>query len=71
MKIDEIRGKTDAELDYELEQRKQELFQLRFRTATETTINPSKIGNLRREIARITTIQHERNKGIRGQEPKR
>ena len=71
MKIDEMRGKTDSELDYELEQRKQELFQLRFRTATETTNNPSKIGNLRREIARITTIQLERTKGIRGQEPKR
>jgi len=70
MKIDEIRGKTDAELDYELENRKKELFDLRFRTATETTNNPSKIGNLRREIARITTVLSERNQGIRGQEPK-
>ena len=70
MKINEIRGKTDAELDYELEHRKKELFDLRFRTATETTINPSKIGNIRREIARITTVLHERNQRVRGQEPK-
>jgi large subunit ribosomal protein L29 len=70
MKIDEIRGKRDSELDFELENRKQELFQLRFRTATETTNNPSKIGNLRREIARITTVLQERSRGIRGQEPK-
>ena len=32
-----MRGKTDAELDYELENRKKEMFDLRFRTATETT----------------------------------
>ena len=70
MKIQEIRGKTDAELDYELEHRKKELFDLRFRTATETTNNPSKIGNIRREIARITTVLHERNQRVRGQEPK-
>ena len=70
MKIDEIRGKTDAELDYELENRRKELFDLRFRTATETTQNPSRIGNVRREIARIKTILHERRKGVRGQEPK-
>ena len=70
MKINEIRGKSDAELDYELEHRKKELFDLRFRTATETTNNPSKIGNIRREIARITTVLHERNQRIRGQEPK-
>lgn len=70
MKIDEMRGKTDAELDFELDNRKKELFDLRFRTATETTTSPSRIGNVRREIARITTILAERQKGIRGQEPK-
>jgi large subunit ribosomal protein L29 len=70
VKIQEIRAKTDAELDYELENRKKELFDLRFRTATETTTSPSRIGNVRREIARITTILHERQNGIRGQEPK-
>ena len=70
MKITELRGKTDAELDYELENRKKELFELRFRTATETTNNPCEIGNLRREIARLNTVLHERRKGIRGQEPK-
>ena len=49
---------------------KKELFDLRFRTATETTNNPSRIGAIRREIARIKTILHERNQGLRGQEPK-
>ena len=70
MKTEEIRGKTDAEIEFELENRKKELFDLRFRSATETSNNPSRLGNLRREIARLTTILHERNRGVRGQEPK-
>ena len=70
MKIEEVRSKTDDELRYELGQLKKELFDLRFRTATETTNNPSKIGNIRREIARLTTVLNERNQRIRGQEPK-
>ncbi len=70
IKTSEVRGKSDAELDYELENRQKELFDLRFRSATETTNNPSRIGNLRREIARIKTVLHERTRGIRGQERK-
>ncbi len=70
MKIEEIRGKTDAELDFELESMKKELFDLRFRTASETAANPARIRVLRRNIARANTILHERRKGIRGQEAK-
>ena len=68
MKIEEVRSKTDAELGYELESMKKELFDLRFRSATETTGNPARIRVLRRAIARINTVLHERTKGIRGQE---
>ena len=70
MKIEEIRGKTDAELDFELESMKKELFDLRFRSASETTANPAKIRLLRRNVARVNTILDERRKGIRGQEIK-
>lgn len=70
MKIDEIRGKTDTELDYDLDELQKELFGLRFKMATETSANPSRIRVLRRSIARIRTIQHERKTGIRGQEPR-
>ena len=70
MKIEEIRSKTNDELQYELDQMSKELFDLRFRAATETGTNPSRIGVVRRSIARINTILHERNKGVRGQEPR-
>ena len=68
MKIDNIRGKTDAELDYEREELKKELFDLRFRQATETSANPARISQVRTGIAQINTVLHERTKGIRGQE---
>lgn len=68
MNIDEVRGKTNAELEFDREGLKKELFSLRFRMATETSANPSRIEIARRAIARINTVLHERLKGIRGQE---
>ena len=69
MKTNEIRGKTDHELGYELEKAKKELFEMRFKSKTQSLPNPSRIAELRREIARINTIAHERKTGIRGQQP--
>jgi len=69
MKTNEIRGKTDHELDYELEKAKKELFDLKFKSKTQSLPNPSRIAMLRREIARIQTIAHERKNGVRGQQP--
>ena len=68
MNIEEIRGKTDAELEYEQNELRQKLFDLRFRAATETSANPSRIGEMRKSVARIRTVLHERGLGIRGQE---
>ena len=70
MKIDEIRGKTDTELEFDMKNLKQELFDLRFKTATETGTNPSRISEARRAVARIQTILHERATRVRGQEPR-
>ena len=68
MKIEEVRSKTDSELSYEVEHMKKEMFDLRFRSASETANNPARIRVLRRAIARVTTVIHERNTGVRGQE---
>ena len=68
MKIGEIRGKTDSELDYELGQLQRELFDRRFKSTTETSADPARIRKLRRSIARIHTILHERRKDLSGQE---
>lgn len=68
MKIEEIRGKTDDELDFDLQAMKKELFGLRVRASAETLANSAQIRVLRRSIARINTILHERATEIRGEE---
>ncbi|MAF65120.1 MAG: 50S ribosomal protein L29 [Planctomycetes bacterium] len=70
MNIDEVRGKTDSELEYELEQMKKELFDLRMKASMENIANPARIRVLRRAMARARTILHERATGVRGQEPR-
>ena len=70
MKVEEIRAKTDAEVEYDVAQMKRELFDLRFRASIDSGSNTARIGELRRSIARATTVLHERTKGIRGQESK-
>jgi len=68
MNIEEVRGKTDAELEFERNELQKKLFDLRFRAATETSANPARIREMRRSVARIQTVLHERSSGIRGQE---
>jgi large subunit ribosomal protein L29 len=70
MKIDEIRGKADSELTFELAKLKKEVFDLRFKSSTETSGKSGRIREARRAVARINTILHERAHKIRGQEPR-
>ena len=70
MKTDDTRGKTNSELEFDLANIKKELFGLRFKASTETAANPAQIRTLRRQIARIKTMVHERDLRIRGQEPR-
>lgn len=59
-KPSELREMNDEQLEVELQQTRQELFRLRFQAATEKLDAPSNLMKLRREIARIKTIQRER-----------
>jgi large subunit ribosomal protein L29 len=59
---DEIRELTDEELDEKIGQSQEELFRLRFRSATQQLENPSLIRKLRRDVARMKTILTEREK---------
>ena len=60
MKTTEIRGLSAAELDTKLADLKEELFNLRFQMATGQCENPMKIRDVKKSIARIKTIQRER-----------
>ena len=60
MKTTEIRELSAAELDTKLADLKEELFNLRFQMATGQCENPMKIRDVKKPIARIKTIQRER-----------
>jgi large subunit ribosomal protein L29 len=59
-KTTELRAMTDAELERKLADTRQELFNLRFQSATGALENAGRLRQTKREIARILTIQHER-----------
>lgn len=60
-KASELREMNDEQLSFALQETQKELFQLRFQAATERLDAPSNIKRLRREIARIKTIQRQRD----------
>ncbi|MGB7404062.1 MAG: 50S ribosomal protein L29 [Pacificimonas sp.] len=62
-KIEDLRGKTDDQLNEELSQLKKEQFNLRFQTATGQLEKPSRVREVRRDIARIMTLKTERASG--------
>lgn len=66
MKNSEYRQLTDEQLDLSLKELVKNLFHLRFQSATDRLETPSEIQKAKREIARIQTIQRERQLGIRG-----
>ena len=59
-KASELREMSDEQLTFQLQESQRELFRLRFQAATEKLDAPSNLRKLRREIARIKTIQRQR-----------
>lgn len=60
MEIKEIRNLSTEEIMKKIESNKEELFNLRFSQATGNLEKPSRIRELRREVARMKTIIRER-----------
>ena len=63
---DEFRGKTTDELQLNLQELKEELFNIRFQAATGQLESHGRLTAVRKEIARIYTIIRERELGIGG-----
>ena len=61
MKASEIRSMTSEELEKKLKELKNELFNLRFQHAINQLDNPHKIGEVKKDIARVMTILQEKN----------
>ena len=58
--IADLRLKTDDQLSTDLHDLKREQFNLRFQAATNQLEKPSRVKEVRREIAQIKTLQNER-----------
>jgi large subunit ribosomal protein L29 len=60
MKVVDIRTKTDDELKAEVLELRKESFNLRFQTASGQLENTARVRQVRRDIARVKTVQNER-----------
>jgi len=59
VKASELRDLTQEQLDDRLRELREELFNLRFQYATRQLTNTARIKEVRRDIARVLTRQHE------------
>ncbi|MEP2988332.1 MAG: 50S ribosomal protein L29 [Parasphingorhabdus sp.] len=59
-KMEDMRTKTDDQLQADLGDLKKEAFNLRFQAATNQLEKPSRMREVRRTIAQIKTLQTER-----------
>ena len=64
LRADEIRELSDEDLRSRVAELEEERFRLKFRSATETLEDPLRLRFIRRDIARLKTIAHERQLGI-------
>ena len=60
MDVAELRDLNDVELSERHDELKEDLFNLRFQMATGQLDNPTLLKQTRRDIARVLTVQRER-----------
>jgi large subunit ribosomal protein L29 len=66
MKASDIRSKDEASLKAELTDMKKEQFNLRFQQATGQLAKPSRMRDVRRDVARVMTVLGEKTKAKKG-----
>ncbi len=59
MNATELRGLSVEELNNKLDDLRQELFNLKFQNATGQLDNPNKLGQTKKDIARVLTVMRE------------
>ena len=60
-----LRDLSETELEQKARELREEVFNLRFQVSMAMAKNPARIGQVRRELARVQTILRERTLGIR------
>ena len=67
IKSAELRDASQEDLEQRLKETKEELFNLRFQNATGQLDNYKRIGDLRRDVARLRTALRQRQLGAGGE----
>ncbi len=60
MKANEIREMAETDISAKIAELEEERFRLTFRSGTEPLENPLRLRYIRRDIARLKTVQNER-----------
>jgi large subunit ribosomal protein L29 len=68
MQATEIRELNDQELQARIAELQEERFRLRLRAATQPLEQPHRLRDLRKDIARMKTVLHERRMGLNATE---
>ncbi|WP_309672956.1 50S ribosomal protein L29 [Gemmatimonas sp.] len=66
MKSEEIRALAENDLVARIAELEEERFRLKFRSGTEALEEPLRLRSIRRDIARLKTVQRERQLATRG-----
>lgn len=61
MKVEDLRQKSDDELSKQVLDLRKEAFNLRFQRASGQLENTARVRQVRRDIARIKTVLHQRS----------
>lgn len=61
---EELRGMTEAELSARERDLREQLFKLRFQKTTGQVENAARLRAVRRDLARVLTVQRERELGV-------
>lgn len=67
MKVNELRKLSDKDLVKKIQESKKELFDLRLKQSTGSLDKPSKVRELRKDVARMNTILNERKNEVGGE----
>ena len=65
LKITEARNLSDTELSAKKQEARQEIFNLRLQQQTGALEKTSRLGELRKDIAKLETVATERRKGLK------
>jgi large subunit ribosomal protein L29 len=70
MELGKIRNLSDGELEQQVRQAGEQIFRIRFQSKLGQNEGVNKLRSLKKDVARIKTIERERELGLHGEQPK-